>query len=68
MIERWINTNSIEYVITSSYTDGKGYLFNLFFGWRRTHNEEALFSLSKKDWKTIDTMIKYYHIFIDKNS
>lgn len=64
MITRWVNQNTVEYVITSTYAEGKGYLFNLFFGWRQTHKDNARFTLSRKDWKIIDEMIEYYYTFV----
>ncbi len=67
MIKRKYHVDSIEYVITNSYSEGKGYFFNTLFGWRRTDSKDyAHFLLSKKDWKIIDTEIKYYYTFVQK--
>ena len=66
MITRWIDNNTIEYVITSTYTEGKSYIFNMFFGWRQTRENNAKFVLSKKDWEKIDVMIRYYNRFVKK--
>ena len=66
MITKYFDINSIEYLITDSYVEGKGYIFGMFFGWRRTKNDIAEFLLSKKDWEKIDTEIKYYYTFIKK--
>lgn len=68
METRWLNINSIDYVIASSYAAGKGYLFEMFFGWRKTRNENCKMVFSKKDWKTIDTMKKYYNTFVKNNT
>ncbi len=66
MITRWVNINSIEYVIASTYAQGKGYIFEMLFGWRKTRGEDAKFVFCKKDWENIDTMIKYYNTFVKK--
>lgn len=66
MITKWIDINTIEYVITSTYTEGKSYIFNSFFGWRQTREDKAKFVLSKRDWEKIDVMIKYYYRFVKK--
>lgn len=65
MISRKYHIDSIEYLITNTWAEAKGYLFNIFFGWRKTDsNNYATFLLSKKDWKNIDIKIKYYNVFI----
>ncbi len=66
METRFLNENSIEYVIASAYSQGKGYLFELFFGWRGTKKETAKMVFSRKDWQNIDTMVKYYNKFVIK--
>ena len=67
MISRKYHINSIEYLITNTWAEAKGYLFNIFFGWRRTDsNNYATFFLSKKDWENIDIKIKYYYTFVEK--
>lgn len=67
MISRKYHVDSIEYLIASTYTEAKSYLFNIFFGWKRTDsNNYATFLLSKKDWNNIDIKIKYYYTFVKK--
>jgi hypothetical protein len=66
MITKWIDNDTLEYVITSTYTEGKSYIFNSFFGWRKTREGKAKFVLSKRDWEKIDVMIRYYNRFVKK--
>ena len=67
MITRWLNENSIEYIIAFTYASGKGFLFEMFFGWRGTDkNDNCKMIFSKKDWQNIDASIKYYYKFIKK--
>lgn len=66
MISRWYNQDSVEHVIASTYASGKGYIFEMFFGWRQNHNNESRFVFSKKDWEKIDTEIKYFKKFVEK--
>lgn len=66
MITRWIDIDTIEYVIACSYADGKGFVFSLFFGWREANKYKARFVLGKKDWRAINTMIEYYYKYVKK--
>ena len=63
METRWIHEDSIEYVIASAYAHGKGYWFNVMFGWKATHNHKCKVVLSHKDWRKVDEMIRYYYTF-----
>ena len=67
MITRWLPDNSIEYIIASTYASGKGYLFDMFFGWRQTKGGQCRMVFSRKDWKRIDEMVKYYNTFVNKS-
>lgn len=67
MIARWYNENSIEAVISSSFARGKGYIFELFFGWRENRKGESKFIFSHKDWKQIDEEIEYFNTFVKEN-
>lgn len=68
MTYRKYHIDSIEYLITSTYVEAKGYLFSLLFGWRKTDsNDYAFFRLRSKDWKIIDIEIKYYYTFVKKD-
>ena len=68
MTYRKYHVDSIEYLITNTYVEAKGYLFSLFFGWRKTDsNDYAAFRLRSKDWKVIDIEIKYYYTFVTKD-
>lgn len=60
MIKRWIEEDTIREAIVSAYTEGKGYLFGIFFGWRASRCGKSCYCLSRKDWKEIDILIKYY--------
>ena len=65
MITRWLNEDSIEYIIASTYASGKGRLFEIYFGWRQTNKDgKARFVFSRKDWEKIDEMIEYYKRFL----
>ena len=64
MITRWYNEDSIEAVLASTYAGGKGYLFEMFFGWRENRKGESRFVFSRKDWERIDTAIEYYKKFV----
>ena len=67
MTTRKYHIDTIEYLITDTYAEAKGHLFNLFFGWRKTDsNDMAYFNLSNKDWENIDISIKYYYTFVEK--
>ena len=69
MIAKWLDVDSIEYVVASTYASGKGRLFELFFGWRRTNKfNMAQMVFSKKDWIRIDEMVCYYYTFCVKNT
>ena len=67
MMARWIDENSIEYVIACTYAESKGYLFNSFFGWRKTRKNMAKVTLSKHGWEIVDQMVRYYKIFVENN-
>lgn len=68
MNKRKYHIDSIEYLITDIYIEGKSFLFNLFFGWEKTDsNNYAFFHLRSKDWKIIDIGIKYYYTFVKKD-
>lgn len=68
MITRWLHENSIEYTIASTYAKGKGYFFEMFFGWRQTNKDgQCRMVFSRKDWKQIDIMVKYYNTFVNKS-
>ena len=68
MIKRKYHIDTIEYLITDTYSEAKGRLFNILFGWRKTDkNDMAYFNLSKKDWKNIDISIEYYYTFVKKD-
>ncbi len=64
MITRWYHEDSIEYVIASTYAQGKGRLFEMFFGWRETYNHECRMVFSANDWENIDECIEYYNEFV----
>lgn len=67
MITRYLNENSIEYTIASTYASGKGFIFEMFFGWRHTDkNGIVKFILSRKGWQVVDEMIEYYHRYVEK--
>ncbi len=67
MEKRAYHIDTIEYLITGTYAEAKGYLFNLFFGWRKTDsNDMAYFYMSNKDWEIIDIKIRYYYTFVKK--
>lgn len=59
MIAKWINVDSIEYTIACNYADGKGCIFEMFFGWRGIKGDKAKMVFSRKDWKKINTMVEY---------
>ena len=66
-MNRAYHVDSIEYVITNTYCEAKSFLFNLFFGWRKTDsNNYAHFKMFPKDWEKIDIEIKYYYAFVKK--
>ena len=66
MISRWLPLYSIDYTIASTYAQGKGFLFEMFFGWRQTNiRNECRMVFSRRDWKKIDEMISFYHTFAD---
>lgn len=66
MITRWYDENSIETVIASAFARGKGYIFELFLGFRENRNGKNKFVFSNNDWKQIDEVIEYYKKFIKK--
>ena len=58
MIEVRVKFNSIEFYLLEGYCCGKGFLWNMFFGWRKTcfkHNV-AYYKISVKDWKRINEL------------
>ena len=68
METRWLHQDSIEYIIAETYAHAKGYLFEIFFGWRKTtSNGMSKIVLTRRGWKKVDEMIKYYEVF-HKNS
>lgn len=66
MIAKWLDDNSIEAVIAFTYASAKGFIFEMFFGWRQTKHDKVKFLFSKRDWKNIDTMVKYYYKYVNK--
>lgn len=64
MVTRWLNDDSIEYIIASTYASAKGRLFEIYFGWRQTKEGKARFVFSRKDWERIDEMIEYSKRFL----
>lgn len=64
--ERVLNTDTVEYVIASSFASGKGRIFEIFFGWRGVRGEEARFVFSSRDWKRIDEMTAYYYTYVER--
>ena len=68
METRWLHQDSIEYIIAETYAHAKGYLFEMFFGWRKTtSNGMSKMVLTRRGWKKVDEMVKYYKVF-HKNS
>lgn len=67
MITRWLHEDSIEYIIALTYARGKGYLFEMFFGWRQTKKGQCRMVFSRKDWEQIDIMVKYYNTYVNKS-
>jgi len=55
MIEVIVDLDSIEWYLLAGYCCGKGILWNLLFGWRKTdfHYNVAYYKISVKDWKEI---------------
>lgn len=70
MTSKWVELDSIEYALASAYSNGKGYLFEMFFGWRQTRqlgqNEYARFVLPNKGWDEIETLKKLYEKHLTK--
>lgn len=65
---RILQENSLEYLIAITYAEAKGFLFEMFFGWRGTDKDgNAKIILTKKGWIAVEEKIKYYNKFI-KNS
>lgn len=59
--KRQYHTMSVESVIADAYARGKGYLFEMFFGWRSTNeNSIATYLFSKRDWEKIDVLVDDY--------
>lgn len=51
-------TDTISMRVLLAYCAGKGWLFNLFFGWRHTHKDTYFFKLPRKDWKKLQEIIQ----------
>ena len=70
MTSKWLELDSIEYALASAYSSGKGYLFEIFFGWRCTrtiaHKEFAKFVLPNKAWDEIKILKKLYEKHLTK--
>lgn len=67
MTTRYLKEDSIEYIIACAYASGKGRIFEMFFGWRKTDkNGMAKVILSHKGWQTVDEMVEYYHRYNEK--
>lgn len=54
---------STEFLLLEGYCLGKGWLFSLFFGWRKTidqgiNGQWAYYKISRKDWKEISRLVK----------
>lgn len=41
-----------------AYCVGKSWIFNLFFGWRRTSKNTYFFKLPKNDWMKLKKIIQ----------
>lgn len=63
MITKWLDENTIEYVIACTYAHGKGYIFEMFYGWRKSKDGMSCIILSKRDWKIVEYMTEYYKKF-----
>lgn len=50
------------------YCDSKSYLWNLFYGWRRTHKNTYYFKFTEKQWsKILKTEMNIYdYIYLKK--
>lgn len=64
MIGKWIDDNTVEHVIISSYCEGKGRLWQILFGWRSDHKGQSRFIMSKRDWQKVKVEIEYYNKFV----
>lgn len=67
MIEVRVKLDSIELYLLEAYCCGKGILWNLFFGWRKTIFMDgftlintAIYKISAKDWKRIKELAREY--------
>lgn len=59
MIEVKVKLNSIEYYLLEGYRCGKGFLWKLFFGWRKTVYMDyniVVYKIPAKDWKRINEL------------
>ena len=66
MISKWLDENSIEYVLAITYAESKGRLFEMFFGWRGSRKDgRSRIVLPQKGWATVAEMAQYYHTFCD---
>lgn len=64
MISKWLDENSIEYVLAITYAESKGRLFEMFFGWRCSRKDgRSRIVLPKKGWATVAEMTQYYNTF-----
>ena len=64
MISKWLDENSVEYVLAITYAEGKGRLFEMFFGWRGSYkNGLSRVVLPQKGWATVAEMAQYYRTF-----
>ncbi len=43
------------------YCMGKSFLFNMFFGWRKTNEKGCVFILSKRAWRELEEFIKEHY-------
>lgn len=70
MTSKWVELDSIEYILASAYSSGKGYLFEMFFGWRQTRKfgECARFVLPNKGWEEINVLKRLYEKHLTKQS
>ncbi len=62
MVKGMVFEDTIEYAIICAYCAGKGYWWNVFFGWRKTTKQgHVYYILPRKAWKelaVIEQLIK----------
>lgn len=63
MISKWLDENSLEYVLAITCAESKGRLFEMFFGWRCSRNGLSRIVLPQKGWATVAEMTQYYQTF-----